>query len=140
MEVGGSSDDSSSSNKRKLGSGTATGSTSSTTGSIADGNSSGAQHVVSTSDQQATKNKASNSLLANPPLSTSTVSSPGPQAHSSETAPKARFKIGTTGELAQEEGSGSKHISPRFADSQLGGVTACLNNEEGVRGEHPTRS
>ena len=130
--LGSCSNDSSSGNKRKLGA--------AATGAIADGNPNPTQQV-STSDQQAT-NKGSNSL-AN--LSTSsTVSPPSPQqAHSTagsgETAPKARFKIGTTSELAQEEG----RDSPRFADSQLGGVNGCmrttqLNHKEEER-EQPTR-
>ena len=134
MEVGGSSDDSSG-NKRKLGAATtgATGATSATTGPIANGNSS--QH---TSDQGTSQ--GSNSL-ANPDSTTSTASS---KAQSSETPPKARFKIGTREGSAQEE-SGSKQNSPRLTDSQLAGVngwTTPLNNEEAemARGKHLSRS
>ena len=125
MEVGGSSDDSSSGKGRKLGGGS--------TGGIADGNPSAAQHAtiaLSTSDQ--------GSSLAN--LSSSTVSPAGPEAHSTAASsemepPKARFKIGTNSELAQE-GSGSL----RFTDSQQGGVTGSTppgNQKE--EGERPTR-
>ena len=136
MEVGGSSDDSSG-NKRKLGAATTggTGATSATTGPIANGNSS--QHV-STSDQGTSQ--ASNSL-ANPDSTTSTASS-GPKAQSSETPPRARFKIGTR-EGSAQEGSGSKQIS----DSQPAGVNGCLrttplNHEEAemARGKHSSRS
>ena len=128
MEVGGSSDDSSG-NKRKLGAATtgATGATSATTGPIANGNSS--QH---TSDQG-----TSQGSLANPDSTTSTASS---KAQSSETPPKARFKIGTR-EGSAQEGSGSKQIS----DSQPAGVNGCLrttplNHEEMARGKHLSRS
>ena len=132
MEVGGSSDDSSG-NKRKLGAATtgATGATSATTGPIANGNSS--QH---TSDQGTSQ--GSNSL-ANPDSTTSPASS---KAQSSETPPRARFKIGTR-EGSAQEGSGSKQIS----DSQAAGVNGCLrttplNHEEAemARGKHLSRS
>ena len=130
MEVGGSSDDSSG-NKRKLGAATtgATGATSATTGPIANGNSS--QH---TSDQGTSQ--GSNSL-ANPDSTTSPASS---KAQSSETPPRARFKIGTR-EGSAQEGSGSKQIS----DSQAAGVnswTTPLNHEEAemARGKHLSRS
>ena len=131
MEVGGSSDDSSG-NKRKLGAATtaATGATSATTGPIANGNSS--QHA--TSDQGTSQGPNS---LANPDSTTSTAS---PKAQSSETPPKARFKIGTR-EGSAQEGSASKQIS----DSQAAGVngwTTPLNHEEAemARGKHSSRS
>ena len=142
VEVGISSDDSSG-NKRKLG-----GSAAATTGDIADSklrqkaNTTSGTLQVSKSDQLANNKKGSlTNSLANPTTKSPSTGSQAQasQAHSTGTAESgeapaiARFKIGTTGELAQE---GS--VSPRFTDPRQG-VTSHEELGRG-KGEHHNRS